>query len=65
MNAITKIVFVLVLWLVMGLGYLSAATDLRRQGKRWSETLYSVEGVLFILSVVIPLVLMILWSLGD
>lgn len=63
MNAITKIVFVLTLWLVMGLGYLSAAIDLRRQGKRWKETLYSVEGILFILSVAVPLILLIHWGL--
>jgi hypothetical protein len=59
MNGITQAVFFLTLWLVMGIGFLSKATELRRQGKSWAETLTSIEALLFYLSVLAPFVLVI------
>lgn len=56
MNTITLIVTILTLWLVMGLGYLAAYFKMRRQGKTLPETLRSIEGMLFIASIVLPLV---------
>lgn len=59
MNTPTIIVALLTLWLVMGLGFLSANSNHRRQGKSLFESLTSFEGILFILSVIIPLVVII------
>jgi hypothetical protein len=59
MNTPTIMVALLTLWLVMGLGFLSAYSNHRRQGKSLFESLLSFEGVLFILSVIIPLVVLI------
>ena len=59
MNGITQVVFVLTLWLVMGLGFLSAATEVRRLGKTWAEAWTSYEGLLFIVSVIIPLIILL------
>ena len=59
MNGITQAAFFLTLWLVMGIGFLSKATELRRQGKSWGEALTSIEALLFYLSVVAPLVLVV------
>lgn len=59
MNGITQAVFFLTLWLVMGIGFLSKATELRRQEKNWGEALTSIEALLFYLSVLAPFVLVI------
>ena len=59
MNTPTIIVMLLTLWLVMGLGFLSAHIDHRRQGKSIYESLTSYEGLLFILSVVTPMIILI------
>jgi hypothetical protein len=59
MNGITQAVFFLTLWLIMGIGFLSRATELRRQGKRWGAALTSVEALLFYLSILLPFVLLI------
>ncbi len=59
MNTPTIIVMLLTLWLVMGLGFLSAYVNLRRKGKSQFESWTSSEGLLFILSVVIPLIILI------
>ncbi len=60
MNGITQAVFVIILWLVMGIGFLSKATESRRQGRTWSETLTSIEALLFFLSLLAPLVLAVI-----
>ena len=59
MNGITQAVFFLTLWLVMGIGFLSKATELRRQGKSWADALTSIEALLFYLSLLAPVVLVI------
>ena len=59
MNGITQAVFFLALWLVMGIGFLSKATEVRRLGKSWGEALTTVEALLFFLSLLLPFVLLI------
>ncbi len=59
MNGITQVVFLITLWLVMGIGFLSKATELRRQKKSWSEALTSIEALLFYISVLAPFALVI------
>ena len=55
MNTITIIVTILVLWLIMGLGFATAYVDARRNNKSQKEAWTSKEGLLFIASVAIPL----------
>ena len=64
MNTITMIVTVLTLWAVMGLGFLSKYADLRRQGRAASEAWKSTEGLLFVASVVIPLLVLVIRTIG-
>ena len=59
MNTPTIIVMLLTLWLVMGLGFLSAYVNMRRKGKSPYESWTSYEGLLFILSVILPLIILI------
>jgi len=59
MNTPTIVVMILTLWLVMGLGFLSEYTNASRQDKSWYDAWISYEGVLFILSVVAPLIILI------
>ena len=54
MNTITMVVTVLTLWLVMGLGFLSKYADYKKNGKTAYEAWKTNEGLLFIASVVIP-----------
>lgn len=55
MNTITMVVTVLTLWLVMGLGFLSKYADCKKNGKTTHEAWMTHEGLLFIASVIIPL----------
>jgi len=57
MNTITIIVTVLVLWLIMGLGFITAYIDARRNGKTRTEAWRSHEGILFVISVAAPLII--------
>ena len=57
MNTISIIVAVLVLWLVMGLGFATAYADARRNGKTNWEAWKSHEGMLFMASVAVPLII--------
>jgi hypothetical protein len=59
MNGITTTVLFVSLWFIMGIGFLSKATELRRQGKGWAEALTSVEALLFLLSLLAPFVYLI------
>jgi hypothetical protein len=59
MNGITQTFFFLALWMIMGIGFLSKATEFRRLGKSWGEALTTVEALLFFLSLLIPLVLLV------
>ncbi len=59
MNIPTLVVTILTLWLVMGLGFLSEYVTLRRKGKSQFEAWTSYEGLLFILSIIISMVILI------
>ena len=59
MNTPTIILTVLTLWLVMGLGFLAQYTNVRREGKSTLEAWTSYEGLLFIFSVAVPLIILI------
>jgi hypothetical protein len=59
MNTITRIVFVLTLWLIMGLGFLAKAMEVRRKGLPFRDALSSPEGILFLLSVLVPMLIVI------
>jgi hypothetical protein len=59
MNGVTQAAFFVTLWLIMGIGFLSKTTEIRRQGKTWSDALVSVEALLFFLSLLTPFVLLI------
>ncbi len=65
MNTPTMAVAVLTLWLVMGLGFLSKYVNTRRKGKTPFEAWTSYEGLLFIVSVVVPLIILIHKSLAG
>ena len=59
MNTPTIIVTILTLWLVMGLGFLAEYANARREGKSLFEAWISYEGLLFIFSIAIPIIIMI------
>jgi hypothetical protein len=59
MNGITQTILVLAFWIVMGIGFLSKATEIRRQGKGWQDALTSVEALLFYLSLLVPIVVLV------
>jgi heme/copper-type cytochrome/quinol oxidase subunit 2 len=65
MNTPTIVVAVLTLWLVMGLGFLAEYVATRKKGKSLYQAWTSYEGLLFILSVVVPLIILIHKSLPD
>jgi heme/copper-type cytochrome/quinol oxidase subunit 2 len=65
MNTPTIVVAVLTLWLVMGLGFLAEYVTARNKGKTLYEAWTSYEGLLFILSVVVPFMILIHKSLLD
>jgi len=59
MNTPTIVLTVLTLWLVMGLGFLAEYTNVRREGRSQLEAWTSYEGLLFIISVAVPLIILI------
>jgi hypothetical protein len=59
MNTITIVVAILTLWLVMGLGFMATYSTGRKKGKSTFEIWTSWEGILFIISVAVPLLLMV------
>ena len=63
MNTITMIMTIFTLWLVMGLGFLSKYADLRREGRSLKHALKTIEGRLFIASVIIPILLLLFKSI--
>lgn len=65
MNTPTIVVALLTFWLVMGLGFLSKYVDIRKKGERWFEAWTSYEGLLFIASIVVPLLIIIHKSLSH
>jgi len=60
MNTITQLVAMLTLWLVMGLGFLAEYAKLRRQGHTLTTALLRPEGILFIASLIIPLLVILI-----
>jgi heme/copper-type cytochrome/quinol oxidase subunit 2 len=65
MNTPTIVVAVLIFWLVMGLGFLAKYASFRNKGKTGLEAWFSYEGVLFILSVIVPLLILIHKSISG
>ncbi len=65
MNTPTIIIALLAFWLVMGLGFLSKYITARKEGKTRSEAWISYEGVLFALSIVVPLLILIYRSISG
>ena len=59
MNTPTLVLTIFTLWLVTGLGFLAEYANTRRQGKSPFEAWTSIEGLLFVASVVVPLVFLI------
>ncbi len=65
MNTPTIVVALLILWLVMGLGFLAKYASVRNEGKTGLEAWFSYEGALFILSVIVPLLILIHKSISG
>jgi hypothetical protein len=65
MNTPTIVVALLVLWLVMGLGFLAKYASIRNKGKTRMDAWFSFEAVLFILSVIVPLLILIHKSISG
>ena len=65
MNTITMVMTVFTLWLVMGLGFLSKYADIRRQGGTSLDAWKTTEGLLFVASVVVPLLLLVFRGIGS
>jgi len=65
MNTPTIVVTLLVFWLVMGLGFLSKYVIARNKGKTRYEAWTSYEGLLFISSIAIPLIVLLYRSLSS
>jgi len=59
MNTITIIVTVLTLWLIMGLSFLSTFLEVRRKGGSPADAWVSYEGLLFIATIAVSLILLI------
>lgn len=57
MNTATIIMTVFILWLVMGIGFATAYADAKRKGKPIREAWTSYEGILFVVSVAVPILL--------
>jgi heme/copper-type cytochrome/quinol oxidase subunit 2 len=63
MNTSTIVATLLIFWLVMGLGLLAKYVTVRKKGKTLYEAWTSYEGLLFISSIVIPLLVLLYRSL--
>ena len=59
MNSQTLVLTVLILWLIMGLAFLSAYSEVKRTGGTLVDTLRNNESFFFILSIVLGLVVII------
>lgn len=56
MNTITLIVTILVLWLVMGLGFLAAYAKNKKTGQAGMAIWFSTEGLLFIATILFSII---------
>ena len=65
MNTPTIVATLLIFWLVMGLGFLSKYVTIRKKGKTRYDAWTSYEGLLFISSIVIPLIVLLYRSLSG
>jgi heme/copper-type cytochrome/quinol oxidase subunit 2 len=65
MNTPTIVAALLIFWLVMGLGFLAKYASTRNKGKTRLEAWISYEGVLFILSIIVPLLILIHKSIAG
>jgi heme/copper-type cytochrome/quinol oxidase subunit 2 len=63
MNTPTIVATLLIFWLVMGLGFLAKYVTVRKKGKTLYEAWTSYEGLLFISSIAIPLLVLLYRSL--
>ncbi len=65
MNTPTIVAMLLIFWLVMGLGFLSKYVTVRKKGKTRYDAWTSYEGLLFISSIAIPLIILLYRSLSG
>jgi heme/copper-type cytochrome/quinol oxidase subunit 2 len=65
MNTPTIVATLLIFWLVMGLGFLSKYVAVRKKGKTRYDAWTSYEGLLFISSIAIPLIILLYRSLSG
>ena len=65
MNTQTIVVTLLIFWLVMGLGFLSKYVTDRKKGKTLYEAWTSYEGLLFISSITVPLIVLLYRSFSS
>ena len=65
MNTPTIIAGLMIFWLVMGLGFWAKYASARNNGKTRLEAWISYEGMLFILSVLVPLLILIHKTISD
>ena len=65
MNTPTIVVTLFVFWLVMGLGFLSKFVTVRNKGKTRYEAWTTYEGLLFISSIAIPLIVLVFRSFSG
>lgn len=54
MNFITKLVFLLSLWGIMGFGFLVKFSEVKRKNEDTRNALKSTEGILFFASIGLP-----------
>jgi hypothetical protein len=59
MNSQTLVLTVLILWLIMGLAFLSAYSEVKRTGGTLVDALRNNESFFFILSIVLGLVVIV------
>lgn len=64
MNTITLVMTILLFWGVMGFGFLVKYVDVRRRGGTHIEAWKTYEGLFFVLSVILPLVVLFFRRFG-
>ena len=55
MNTVSQVVSILVLWLITGLAFSSVFLKERRKGRSVLAAFKTVEGIVFLASVIVPL----------
>ena len=59
MNTVSQIISILVLWLITGLAFSSVFIRERKRGHSIAAAFKTVEGIVFLVSVVVPLVYLV------